>query len=188
MSTPDPSTTSAQTFSDEHRALTSDASPRLGQVQGLFTRPTDPGLPTVPKQPITAAEIAPGGLAGDVNLYRQRKLNDTPDRALLLYDQETLLTVVQDGWPLKAGDIGENILTSGLPPEIWREGTRLKLGKTLEIQLTEAGVPCSTLQALPYVGRQKGKAFIQALMGRRGWHARVLVPGSLTLGDPIQVL
>lgn len=169
--------------------MTTDPQPPFSaRVTGLFTKPTDPGLPSVPKLPIDSAQIEADGLLGDLNAYRLRKLKNTPDRALLLFDLETLETLQKEGWPMRPGDLGENILTSGLPAHIWREGTQLSLGQNLVIELTEPGVPCSTLHALPYVGARRGKSFIQALMSRRGWHAKVLTQGSLTVGDEIQIL
>ena len=48
--------------------------------------------------------------------------------------------------------------------------------------------PCSNLYTLPYVGAERGPAFIKTLMNRRGWYARVLTPGTIKSGDSVTIL
>jgi len=47
--------------------------------------------------------------------------------------------------------------------------------------------PCTVLYTLPYVGLERGPAFLRTLQGRRGWFARVLHGGAVSLDTPVEV-
>ena len=65
-------------------------------------------------------------------------------------------------------------------------GDRLNIGEvTLEISLICD--PCTNLNNLSYVGKDKSASFIKTLMKRRGWYARVLKAGDVTVGDTVAI-
>lgn len=157
-------------------------------VEGIHIRPADRSLPSLPKQAIQSVTVRTEGLVGDFNHYRHRKHEDSPHMAVMVLHAEALTALNAEGWPVKPGDIGENFLVSGLPTDIWHDGTRLRVGKDVELELSERCEPCSNLHGLPYVGKEQGKSFVQTLIGRRGYYARVLVPGDVHVGDAVVVV
>ncbi|MFM7204785.1 MAG: MOSC domain-containing protein [Myxococcota bacterium] len=160
----------------------------VGKIMGLHIRHTDKKAPSMPKMAVERATIQPEGLLGDFNQYRHKKVKDSPDMAVMLWPDEERAQLNLEGWPIQPGDIGENILTSGLPSNIWQDGTRLRVGEAVELELRERCEPCSNLAKLGYVGAQHKTAFIKCMVGRRGYYARVLSGGHVQVGDTIEVL
>ena len=164
-----------------------DEASRTGVVRRLGAKARTPGQRGLPKPEVNEARLSRYGIEGDYNVYRQTRRGGDPDMALLLIPLETLEEIRREGWPVAPGDLGENVTVSGLPYESLRPPRKLRLGKVL-IQTTRACEPCDNLFELPYVGASRGAAFLKALLGRRGWYARVLEEGLLHKGDPIELL
>lgn len=154
-----------------------------GRVAQINRKPLTPGEPGLPKTPIPKVRVTVAGVEGDFNIYRHEKKKDTPDRALLLYSVDKLATLNAEGWPLRPGDIGENLTLEGIDYEAMQPGTEWRIGDELLIRVTEACHPCKTLAALPYVGDARKRDFIETMKGRRGWYAKVLREGSVKVGD-----
>jgi MOSC domain-containing protein YiiM len=136
----------------------------------------------VPKTACQSAEITQQGLVGD----RQRDLrhHGGPDRAVCLYSLEALQALQAEGHPIFPGAIGENLTLSGVEWASLAPGMCLRLGPQVELELTSYTVPCSHL--IPYFIDGEFKRVSQKL--HPGWsrlYARVLVPGVLTVGDPV---
>lgn len=101
---------------------------------------------------------------------------------------EVVAALVLEGWPVRDGDLGENLLVSGFPYDAFRVGQRYLLGQVL-VQITEPIVPCGYLCRLPWLAeRWRCDDFITTLRGRRGWYARVLTEGFIHVGDPVLTL
>lgn len=158
-----------------------------GTVFQLNVKPQVPGEVGLPKHPVDSVRLTAKGFDGDYNRYRQEKKNGTPDMAVLLMPLETLREIEKDGWPVKPGDIGENITTLGLAYSDFPVGSRFQIGQA-QIQISEPCTPCKTLGHLPYVGAEKAPVFIKAMLGRRGWYARVIKEGVIRKGDAIEPL
>ncbi len=82
---------------------------------------------------------------------------------------------------LAPGDFAENITTQGLDLRLLRVGSRLKVGAAVELEITQLGKRCH------------GRCAIFARLGdcimpREGAFARVLQPGSIRVGDRIEVV
>lgn len=99
---------------------------------------------------------------------------------------ETINELNNEGWPIKPGDIGENITTNGIPYFQMSPGKTLRIGSEVVIQISRACDPCSNLYLLPYVGDKKGPSFLKVMLGRRGWYARVIQEGTVRKGDEIR--
>jgi MOSC domain-containing protein YiiM len=138
----------------------------------------------LPKASVPEATITASGLAGDFNRYRHEEKHDDPDMALLLIPVETIEQLGREGWPVRAGDLGENITSEGLDYEAFVPGSRFRIGAA-RVQISKACTPCDNLYLLPYVGAARGPEFMKLMMGRRGWYARVLKAGRVRVGDPI---
>jgi len=63
-------------------------------------------------------------------------------RQVHLIPSELLEALRADGYALRPGDLGENVLTAGLDLEILPLGTILKLGAEATIELTGLRTPC----------------------------------------------
>jgi MOSC domain-containing protein YiiM len=156
-------------------------------VRAIHIKPEVPGQRGLPKQPVDRATIRRNGIVGDFNRYRHEELHDEPDSALLLLPSETLAKLNVEGWAVRPGDLGENILTEGVPYESMGPGRTLRVGKAV-VQVTRACDPCRNLFELPYVGSAKGPEFLRIMLGRRGWYARVLREGEVRPRDPVVLL
>ena len=92
-----------------------------------------------------------------------------------------------EGWPIQPGDIGENITTEGISYDDFQPNEKFKIGE-IELEITYACTPCHNLEFLPYVGKSKGTSFIKTMIGRRGWYAKVIVEGTIKIGDNVEKL
>jgi len=158
-----------------------------GTVAGVSAKPKDGDEPGLPKQPVASLSLTAAGASGDYNRYRTRKLKGDPDSAVLLLTEDILLALRGEGWPVGAGDLGENVLLTGIANDALEPGRRLRLGAAL-VEVTRACEPCSELYGLPYVGADRGPQFLRTLQGRRGWYARVLGEGPVAPGDPVRLI
>ena len=88
---------------------------------------------------------------------------------------------------MRPGDLGENITSQGIPYDDFAPGRRFRVGPAV-LEVTKACTPCDNLFLLPYVGSERGPAFLRAALDRRGWYAKVVVEGRVRTGDPIDRL
>ena len=153
----------------------------------LGAKPKTRGEHGLPKPEVAEATVSLQGFSGDYNLYRQTQRAGDPDMALLLMPLETLEQLRREGWPVSPGDLGENVTTAGVPYDRLRPRQRVRLGGVVA-ETSKACDPCDNLFLLPYVGRDRGPAFLKATLGRRGWYARVLQAGVVRKGDPIELV
>jgi MOSC domain-containing protein YiiM len=138
----------------------------------------------LPKKPVDSAFVSFAGVQGDFNVYRHEEHMDDPDSALLIMPIETINELNSEGWPIKPGDLGENLTTSGLSYDSFDIGKAFTAGEAT-FQISRACDPCDNLFLLPYVGRSKGPEFLKVMLGRRGWYARVLKEGRVRAQDQI---
>ena len=158
----------------------------MGSVQRLSVKPKTPGQRGLPKHAVTRLQITPAGAEGDYNHYRTTKVQGDPNLAILVLTREVIDTLRTEGWPVEPGDLGENLTLAGVPEASLKPGARIHIGNVL-LEVSEPCDPCTELYVLPYVGKEKGPAFVRTLTGRRGWFARVLVSGEIVPGAPVEV-
>lgn len=136
------------------------------------------------KRPV-AGPVAVAGvnLAGDDQA--DRAVHGGTDKAVYAYAGEDLdWWTGQLGRPLAPGTFGENLTVRGLAVtgavigERWRVGTAL-------LEVSQPRIPCYKLGI-----RMGDPAFPRrfAAAGRPGAYLRILSPGTLAAGDPIQVV
>ncbi|MCI4372448.1 MAG: MOSC domain-containing protein [Thermoplasmata archaeon] len=121
-------------------------------------------------------------MEGDFNRYRREEKHDDPNMAILIVPLEVLSALNQDGWPVRPGDLGENVTTSGLPNDEFRPSRRVRIGPVL-LEVSKPCDPCDNLYQLSYVGKTRGPAFLRTTLGRRGWYCRVIEEGTIRTGD-----
>lgn len=155
-----------------------------GVVQQISVKPHVKGEYGLPKKPVDLAHVTRAGVQGDFNIYRHEEMDDDPDQAILIMPIETIEKLNEEGWPVRPGDLGENLTTSGIPYESFSIGKTFIAGG-VRLQISKPCEPCTRLYSLPYVGKSKGPGFLKVMLGRRGWYARVVVEGRVRAGDSV---
>jgi MOSC domain-containing protein YiiM len=128
------------------------------------------------------------GLAGD-------QVSDTrhhggPDQAVYAFAREEL-----DWWgdriggEVRDGEFGENLTTEGLPVDDAEVGERWQVGSAL-LEIASIRIPCNDFKS--WMGRcgHDSRAWVRRFTehARPGAYLRVLQPGTLAAGDPVEVV
>jgi MOSC domain-containing protein YiiM len=144
--------------------------PRAGRIEAILLRPARRADPSE----VDAAQLTEAGLAGD-------HARPGP-RALTLIQAEHLPAISHfAARAATPGLLRRNLVVSGLNLLALR-GARLRFGSTAEVELTVPCAPCSRME------EALGEGGYNAVRGHGGWCARVLAPGPLRRGDPVEVL
>lgn len=150
-------------------------------MTGIDKRPVDaPVLVLVPGPEGTA----PTGIAGDV--VCDLRVHGGPDKAVYAYAREDLdRWAAELGRDLHGGIFGENLTTSGLDVTGARIGERWRIGAEVLLEVASPRIPCRTFAAwlgeAGWMGRFTERA-------EPGAYLRVLRPGTIRAGDPIEVV
>ena len=150
-------------------------------MTGIDKRPVDgPVLVLVPGPQGTA----PTGIAGDV--VCDVRVHGGPDKAVYAYAREDLdRWAAELGRDLHGGIFGENLTTSGLDVTGARIGERWRIGGEVLLEVASPRIPCRTFAAwlgeAGWMGRFTERA-------EPGAYLRVLHPGPIRAGDPIEVV
>jgi MOSC domain-containing protein YiiM len=148
-------------------------------ITGIFIKtPPEHGLP---KTEVAKAKILKEGLEGDFNRFRHERKNDDPDRAVLIITEDLLVKFGKAGYPVKPGDLGENILLSGITYNELASGMRLWINDVV-LEITKQCTPCRNIFALSYATVD----FIKLLKGQRGIFARVIREGTVEKGNKVE--
>ena len=158
-----------------------------GRVFELHRKLEAPGEHGLPKPSVSEALVQRSGVQGDFNRYRHESKNDDPGMAVLIMPRETLSELEREGWPVRSGDLGENITTEGIPYDSFAPGRRFRAGEAV-VEVSKPCTPCDNLYLLPYVGSVRGPEFLKVMNGRRGWFARVVREGRVRTGDPVEAM
>jgi MOSC domain-containing protein YiiM len=156
-----------------------------GRVFEIHRKPEVPGEHGLPKPAVPRAFVARTGVVGDFNRYRHQEKSDDPAMALLILPRETLAELGREGWPVRSGDLGENLTTEGIEYDVFAPGRRFRAGEMV-FEVSKPCTPCDNLFLLPYVGAARGPEFLKVMLHRRGWFARVVHEGWVATGDPIE--
>jgi MOSC domain-containing protein YiiM len=157
-----------------------------GRILRLSVKPETAGEPGLPKRAVPSLRVTSTGAEGDFNRYRTREMPGDLDQAVLLLTREVLDQLGREGWPVEPGDLGENVTLGDVPESALGPGVRLRQGE-VELEITKACDPCTETYTLPYVGQERGPGFVRTLVGRRGWYARVLKGGVLTVDQAVDL-
>ena len=105
---------------------------------------------------------------------------------MVLSSQE-LEQLKQKGYEFLPGDLGENILVEDLPVGQIKPGMYLNFESGLSLQFSRVCDPCSKLNQLPNVGSDRIKDLLKDAIGLRGWYARVVTEGNVSIGDLVEI-
>ena len=146
----------------------------------------------LPKRAIDEGWITPLGIEGDVQAHPQ--IHGGPLQAILLIAAETVDALVEQGYPLFYGAMGENLTTRGIDVRGLRMGDQLRVGGAI-LQITKPRGPCSALDIYGeslkrdvYDAKVKQRDSSSPRWGMSGFYASVVRPGPVRAGDPVAVL
>lgn len=139
----------------------------------------------VPKLAVREAVLTPSGLEGD--RQRNLRLHGGPERALCLFSLERVMELQAEGHPIFPGSTGENLTVVGLDWSGLIPGARLGLGEEAVVEVTSYTAPCKHVAAS--FARGDFKRISQKVHpGHSRLYGRVLRPGRLAVGQPVQLL
>lgn len=158
----------------------------VGVPRLLGRRPDGPvysGIAKAPVPPGTVLWLSLVNLAGDGQA--DLSVHGGPDKAVYAYPSEHLAAWAEElGEPLGPAAFGENLSTRGVVESDVGIGDRWRWdGAVLEV--CQPRWPCFKLTL------HRRRADIQNRLkaaGRTGWYLRVLEPGEVTVGSPIEVI
>jgi MOSC domain-containing protein YiiM len=138
----------------------------------------------VPKLPIAQARVTGRGMEGDRQAHRQ--VHGGPDRALCIFAMEEIEAMQADGHPIVPGSIGENVTVRGLDWSKVEPGVRLRLGE-VEVYITKFTTPCKQIREA-FADHDYRRVSQDHCPGRSRVYARVMKPGTLHVGDEVEVV
>jgi MOSC domain-containing protein YiiM len=147
------------------------------------------GRTSIDKAPVAGpVEVHPLGLVGDH--VSDTRHHGGRDQAVYAFAREEL-----DWWAaqlddeLRDGEFGENLTTEGIAIDDSEVGERWRIGTVL-LEVASVRTPCNNFKS--WMGRNghDNKAWVRrfAEHARVGAYLRVLQPGVLTAGDPVEVV
>jgi len=102
-------------------------------------------------------------------------------RQVSFLSSESIEEARRQGLDVTFGDFAENIATSGIDWKTLPVGTRLKLGKSAKIEISQIGKECHNKCAIYYLAGD-------CIMPREGVFGRVLEGGMVCCGDEVKLL
>jgi len=157
----------------------------VGTPQVLHEQDGERVYSAIAKRPVTVGTtlwLSIGNLAGDGQA--DLSVHGGPDKAVYAYPSEHRAAWSEElGEELGAAPFGENLSTAGALEgdvcigDVWAWGDAL-------LQVAQPRWPCFKLAL------HRARPDIQARMrrnGRTGWYLRVLQPGEVVVGEPIEV-
>jgi MOSC domain-containing protein YiiM len=138
------------------------------------------------------------GVEGDAHLgvtvrHRSRVARDPTQpnlRQVHLLHRELLEQLAVQGFAIGPGDIGENILTSGIDLLGLPTGAVLRIGTTVEVRVTGLRNPCAQLDRFRpgLMAATLGRDAAGGLIRKAGVMGVVLTGGVVRFGDAITVI
>ena len=128
------------------------------------------------KDPVREAEVVKNfGINGDVHA-------GSPVKQVSLLDQSEIQAMEErSGVELKPGDFAENLTTEGLELDSITLGTRMEVGDSVRLEVSQIGKKCHQ----DCVVKDKTG---ECIMPKKGLFFRVLQGGTITTGDSVKVL
>ena len=135
------------------------------------------------KAPVERGHVGALGLAGDV--VADEENHGGLDQALYLYSSEDYAFWADDlGATPEPGTFGENLTLSSFGAEPVRIGDRFQIGAAV-VEVTAPRIPCSV-----FATRMREPNWVKRFADARrpGLYVRVLEPGEVAAGDPVERL
>lgn len=165
----------------------------VGQARPVPYTDQPEGLTGIDKRPVAGPVkvTAPGpkgvgasGLAGDAVCDTRHHGGD--HQAVYAFAREDLDAWERElGRPLANGTFGENLTTWGVDVAGALIGERWRIGPDLVLEVASGRIPCRTFQE--HLG-EKGWVRRFTHRGAPGAYLRVIEPGEIRAGDPVEVV
>ncbi len=139
----------------------------------------------VPKKRVEVAEVTEDGLAGD--RQGNTRVHGGPQRAVCLFSLERIQAMRAEGHPIDPGSTGENITVRGLDWRLVEPGKRLRVGHEVVLEITSYTDPCKNI-AGSFADGDFSRVDATRHPGDSRLYARVITPGTVHTGDPIEVM
>jgi MOSC domain-containing protein YiiM len=125
--------------------------------------------------PVTEAALVVGhGIQGD-------RKGSSPTRQLNIMSAEELAPLAAAGFKLAPGQMGEQIVISGLDLAALQPGAQFQLGATAVVEVHDHRNGCQRFEHIQ--GHSPKEA-----AGRLGVMAKVVTAGPIAVGDPVRLL
>ena len=138
----------------------------------------------VPKLAIREAEVTELGLIGDDHKFPD--IHGGPERAVCLFSLERILELQSEGHPIFPGAVGENVTISGIDWSKVTPGQKLSLGDEVLVEITSYTSPCNSIPE-SFVDGEYQRISQRLHPGYSRVYARVLRPGRIVIGQPVQL-
>ncbi len=138
----------------------------------------------VPKLPVEHAYVGRFGLDGDG--HSEPTVHGGPHRAVCLFALEVIERLRAEGHPIEPGGAGENLTTSGIEWSLLPVGSRVRIGATLELEISSSTTPCAT-QTANFSDGNFNRILIDRHPSNSRMYARVIREGDVRAGDSIVV-
>jgi MOSC domain-containing protein YiiM len=139
----------------------------------------------VPKTALREVRVTNLGLVGD--RQRDKVHHGGPERAVTLYSLERILDLQSEGHPVYPGSMGENLTLVGVDWGSLGEGTRLRIGDAVLLELTRPATPCSNI-AGSFAEERISRVSHKTEPGWSRWCARTLQEGEIRIGDAVTLV
>jgi MOSC domain-containing protein YiiM len=149
----------------------------MGELVSIVYKPQDAVSDAAgyARTPLREARLVVGhGIDGDLK-------GGCPKRHLNIMAAETLQGLASEGFGASPGQLGEQLILSGIAVDALPPGARLQIGTSARVELTEPRTGCGKFE------RHQGKRKEEA-SGRLGMMARVITEGIIRVGDPVQIV
>jgi len=149
----------------------------MGELVSIVYKPQDAVSDAAGygRTPLREARLVVGhGIDGDAK-------GGSPKRHLNLMAAEAVQTLADEGFCASPGQLGEQLILSGVAVDALPMGTRLQIGPSACVELTEPRTGCGKFER--HQGKQKEEA-----AGRLGMMARVVAEGTIRVGDPVRLV
>ena len=125
--------------------------------------------------PLNSANLVVGyGIEGD-------RKGGNPKRNLNIISSETLETLREDGFSTQPGQMGEQIVVQGIDVGKLAEGAQLQIGDQALVEVVSHRTGCQRFEGI------QGKS-PKLAAGRMGVMAKVVVGGTVNVGDAVKLL
>lgn len=138
----------------------------------------------VPKASVFEALITEDGLDGDHQ--DDPRYHGGPERAVVLFSLDVIRALQQEGHPIGAGTIGENLTVSGVDWPSLTPGRILQIGPA-RLLITRYATPCYKIGG-SFLKRQFRRVAQDDHPGFSRVCARVLIGGVVRQGDPVALV
>jgi MOSC domain-containing protein YiiM len=137
----------------------------------------------VPKEAMPTATVGLGGLEGDRQATRRH--HGRPWQAVCLYSADIIDALQQEGHPITAGDVGENLTLQAIDWSALRAGLVVVIGD-VSLRLSSPAAPCSKTSYAFSDGNHM-RMDHHRHPGWARWYASVLRGGTIRPGDRVEV-